>query len=61
MFDFLDRIARMRGATLGSDHLGNLLLIGEHSNPIVQQLIEGQNILKMQCVISNERCPATIQ
>ena len=54
VFDFLDKIARMRNATLGSDHLGNLLLIGEHSNPIVQQLTEGQNILKMQCIFSCE-------
>lgn len=55
VFDFLDRIARHRGARIGSDHLGNVLLIGEHSRPIVQQLIEGQNILKMQCVFSNEQ------
>jgi prophage tail gpP-like protein len=55
VFDFLDRIARVRGVTLGSDHLGNLLLIGQHSNPIVQQLTEGENILKMQCVVSNEK------
>ena len=54
VFDFLDKVARMRNATLGSDHLGNLLLIGEHSEPIVQQLTEGENILKMQCVFSNE-------
>jgi prophage tail gpP-like protein len=53
-FDLVDKLARQRGATLGSDHLGNMLLIGDHSNPIVQQLREGQNILKMQCVISNE-------
>jgi len=54
VFDFLDKVARMRNATLGSDHLGNLLIIGEHSNPIVQQLTEGFNILKMQAIFSNE-------
>ena len=54
VFDFLDKIARMRNAKLGSDHLGNLLLIGEHSPPITQNLTEGQNILKMQCVFSSE-------
>lgn len=54
-FDFLDRVARTRGAHMGSDHLGNWLLIGEHSKPIVQQLTEGENILKMQCVFSNEQ------
>jgi prophage tail gpP-like protein len=53
-FDFADKLARTRGATLGSDHLGNMLLIGEHSNPVVQNLTEGENILKMQCIISNE-------
>jgi prophage tail gpP-like protein len=54
VFDFLDKIARMRNAKLGSDHLGNLLLIGEYSPPITQQLIEGQNIEKMQCIFSSE-------
>jgi len=55
VFDFLDRLARVRGVTIGADHLGNMLLIGEHTRPIVQQLYEGENILKMQCVISNEQ------
>ena len=54
IFDFCDKLARQRGATLGSDHLGNMLLIGDHSNSVVQNLVEGQNIKKMQCVISNE-------
>lgn len=54
VFDFVDKQARNKGATLGSDHLGNMLLIGEHSGQVVQQLVEGQNIKKMQCVISNE-------
>jgi prophage tail gpP-like protein len=54
VFDFLDRLARHRGARLGTDSAGNFLLIGEHSAPVVQQLIEGQNIKKMQCIFSNE-------
>lgn len=54
LFDFIDKLARQRGATLGSDHLGNMLLIGDHSYTPVQDLVEGQNIEKMQCVISNE-------
>lgn len=54
VFDFLDKLARQRGAILGSDHLGNFLLIGKHSTSPVQQLVEGENILKMQCIISNE-------
>ena len=54
LFDFVDKLARQRGATLGSDELGNMLLIGDHSYSPVQDLVEGQNILRMQCVISNE-------
>jgi prophage tail gpP-like protein len=54
VFPFLDNLARFRNVTLGSDHLGNLLLIGDHSNAIVQDLIEGENILRMQCIISCE-------
>ena len=54
IFDLMDRAARHRMAILGTDHLGNFLLIGEHSNPIVQDLVEGENIKKMQCIISNE-------
>ena len=54
IFDCVDRLCRMKGATLGSDHLGSMLLIGEHSYPVVQDLVEGENILKMQCIISNE-------
>jgi prophage tail gpP-like protein len=53
-WDFIDRLARMRSTSLGSDHLGNMLLIGQHAYPVVQQLQEGYNILKMQCVISNQ-------
>jgi prophage tail gpP-like protein len=29
LWDFLERIARPRGIVMGSDHLGNFLLIGE--------------------------------
>ena len=54
VFDFCDKQARQRGCTLGSDHLGNMLLIGPHSYQPVQQLTEGQNIKRMQCIISNE-------
>jgi prophage tail gpP-like protein len=54
VFDFVDKLARQRGATLGSDQIGNMLLIGDHTGTVVQQLTEGENIMKMQCVISNE-------
>ena len=53
VFDFVEHLARQRGATLGSDQLGNMLLIGDHMGTVVQQLTEGENIKKMQCVISN--------
>ena len=54
-WDFACRVARMGCATMGTDHLGNFLLIGEHEYPVTQNLIEGENILKMQCVFSNEQ------
>ena len=31
-----------------------MLLIGDHSYSAVESLVEGENILKMQCVVSNE-------
>jgi len=55
VWDFLDTVARMKGASLGSDHFGNLLLIGKHHHGISQELIEGKNILKMQAVFSIEQ------
>ena len=50
---FIERIARPRGAVLGSDHHGNLLLIGTQniSSPSAE-LVEGVNILKCQALIS---------
>jgi prophage tail gpP-like protein len=57
-WDFLEKIARARGIVLGSDHLGNFLLIGDHLNPIVASLVEGENILSCQCVISIENLAA---
>jgi prophage tail gpP-like protein len=55
IWDFLERIARPRGIILGSDSFGNFLAIDEHHMPVLNtQLIEGQNIKKMQCVIHKE-------
>jgi prophage tail gpP-like protein len=54
IWDFLENIARPRGIIMGSDHKGNILIIGEHSAASVGSLIEGVNIKKMQCVISIE-------
>jgi prophage tail gpP-like protein len=54
LWDCLERLARPRGIIIGSDHLGNFLLIGEHRDPIDERLIEGVNILRCQAVISTE-------
>jgi prophage tail gpP-like protein len=54
VFDFFDRLARMRQSSIGSDHEGNTLLIGKHTGRVGQELVEGINILKMQCIFSNE-------
>jgi prophage tail gpP-like protein len=54
VWDFLERIARPRGIILGSDSFGNFLAIGDHTNPVLNtQLIEGQNIKKMQCIFED--------
>src|SRR5262245_11937378 len=52
IWNFLERIARPRGIILGSDHAGHVLLVDKHTKPIMAQLIEGQNILRMQCTKS---------
>lgn len=52
-WDFLERIARFRGIMMGSDPQGNFLLIGKHSSPIANELIEGQNILSCNCTITH--------
>jgi prophage tail gpP-like protein len=53
-WDFLETQCRVRGVVLGSDHLGNFLLIGDHANPVVARLVEGENILRMNCLINIE-------
>lgn len=54
LWNFLERIARPKGIVMGSDHLGNLLLIDNHSSPVSAELVEGDNILKCQATISKE-------
>jgi prophage tail gpP-like protein len=54
LWDFLEGLARPRGIVMGSDHLGNLLLIDHHSFRVSAQLIEGHNILQCQATIANE-------
>jgi prophage tail gpP-like protein len=54
VWDFLERLARVRGCFLACDAFGNFLIIGDHDYPAVSGLIEGKNIKEMQCIISNE-------
>jgi len=53
--DFIERIGRPKGLILGSDTLGNFLLIGDHNLPVVTALVEGVNILRMQATIQVEK------
>lgn len=54
LWDFLERIARPRGIIMGNNDKGNLLRIGEHESPVVQELTEGYDIKRCQCIISME-------
>ena len=54
-WDFLERLARVRGAILGADNKGNYLLIGQHSYPVIATLKEGVNIKAMECLISTNQ------
>src|SRR5262245_59772626 len=54
LWDFLEGIARPRGIVLGSDHLGNILVIDYHSFSPTYSLIEGFNILQAQVTITAE-------
>jgi prophage tail gpP-like protein len=52
VWDFMERICRLRNTILGSDSLGNFLMIGDHNYNPVQNLIEGVNIKRCNCIIS---------
>lgn len=54
LWDFLERIARPRGIIMGSDPQGNLVAIGQHEQPSAQELTEGYDIKRCQCIISIE-------
>ena len=49
---FLERIARVRGIVIGSDHRGAFVFIDNHLGQVAATLIEGVNILRMQATIS---------
>jgi prophage tail gpP-like protein len=53
VWDFIERLSRVRGIRLAADAFGNFLLIGDHSYPVVAGLIEGKNIKEMNCTITN--------
>jgi prophage tail gpP-like protein len=52
IFSFLERIGRDRKVIVAATREGKFLFIGEHGPRVIDRLIEGVNILKMQCVIS---------
>jgi prophage tail gpP-like protein len=52
VWDFLERIGRDRSVVLGTGADGSMLLIGNHTKPIVSDLIEGVNILRCSCTIN---------
>lgn len=51
---FLERLARDRKIIVSNLPGGQFLFIGEHTQPTLGELVEGVNIKKMQCVISDE-------
>jgi prophage tail gpP-like protein len=53
-WDFIERLCRPRGVVLGTDHENNFLLIGDHTKPIFQQIIEGENVIRMNCTITEQ-------
>ena len=55
---FLERLARDHKIIVSNTPKGNFLFIGEHAWPAVGELVEGINIKKMQCTITDEyaRC-----
>lgn len=52
VWHFLERLGRDKKVILGGNHLGALLLIGDHVGQIVDELIESVNIISCQCVIN---------
>jgi prophage tail gpP-like protein len=56
VWSFLERLARMRGIIIGAGPptTNSLTAIGDHDVAVEDALIEGGNIFKANCVISNE-------
>jgi prophage tail gpP-like protein len=53
IFQFLERLGRDRNVMVTSDPYGDFVFIGEHVGEVVGDLVEGLNILKCQCTISD--------
>lgn len=52
---FLESLARDRKIIVSNTPDGDYLFIGEHSYPALGDLIEGENIKRMQCIITSEQ------
>jgi len=50
----LERYAKMRNIVIGSEATGGLMAIGEHEATSTGTLIEGNNILRANCVIRDQ-------
>jgi prophage tail gpP-like protein len=53
IFQFLERIGRDRNVFVVSDPYGDFLFLGDRTTPKVADLVEGENILKMQAIIKD--------
>jgi prophage tail gpP-like protein len=54
LWDYLENLARPKGIVMGSDALGNFLLIGDHATEVDDVLVEGVNIKGLKFIISVE-------
>jgi prophage tail gpP-like protein len=54
VFNFLERLARVRGIVIGSDQQGAMTFTGEQDAETSISLIEGVNILSMQAIWSTD-------
>jgi prophage tail gpP-like protein len=53
IFQFLETLGRMRNVFVVSDPYGDFVFIGDHVGQVIASLTEGENILKMQCLIED--------
>jgi len=53
-WNFLERLARSRGIIIGAGPRESLTAIGDHPTAVIDAIVEGQNLLRANCVISND-------